>query len=117
LVPLSCEIGRKPALPEGQDSGGFSLDGRDAIDILGPFRMPRILGTLHPVPDPSAVLKAELKRRNVGDRELAEKLIATGFPETERNIANKISRGGVTAAFFIQCLSVIGCTKLRLEDA
>jgi len=62
------------------------------------------------------LLKAELKRRNVGYRELAEKLTAIGIPETERNIANKISRGGFTAAFFIQCLSAIGCTSLRLED-
>jgi hypothetical protein len=63
------------------------------------------------------LLKAELKRRNVGYRELAEKLTAAGSPETERNIANKISRGGFTAAFFIQCLSVIGCSSLRLEEA
>ena len=62
------------------------------------------------------LLKAELKRRNVGYRELAEKLTAIGIPETERNIANKISRGGFTAAFFIQCLSAVGCTTLRLED-
>ena len=61
-----------------------------------------------------SVLKAELKRRNVGYRELAEKLTAMGSPETERNIANKISRGGFTAAFFLQCLSAIGCTNLRL---
>ncbi|WP_264076686.1 DUF6471 domain-containing protein [Rhodopseudomonas palustris] len=26
-----------------------------------------------------------------------------GIPKTERNIANKISRGGFTAAFLIQC--------------
>jgi hypothetical protein len=63
------------------------------------------------------LLKAELKRRGVGYRELAEKLSAIGIPETERNIANKISRGGFTAAFFIQCLVAIGCTSLRLEDA
>jgi hypothetical protein len=62
------------------------------------------------------LLKAELKRRNVGYRELAEKLSAIGIPETERNIANKISRGGFTAAFFLQCLSAVGCTTLRLED-
>jgi hypothetical protein len=62
------------------------------------------------------LLKAELKRRNVGYRELAEKLTAIGIPETERNIANRISRGGFTAAFFIQCLSAVGCTSLRLED-
>ena len=63
------------------------------------------------------LLKAELKRRNLGYRELAEKLTAMGIPETERNLANKISRGGFTAAFFVQCLVAIGCTTLRLEDA
>jgi len=61
-----------------------------------------------------AVLKAELKRRNVGYRELAEKLTAMGIPETERNIANKISRGGFTAAFLLQCLSAIGAHEIRL---
>jgi hypothetical protein len=61
------------------------------------------------------LLKAELKRRNVRYRDLAEKLTAMGFPETERNIANKIARGGFTAVFFIQCLSAIGCTSLRLD--
>jgi hypothetical protein len=60
------------------------------------------------------LLKAELKRRNVGYRELAEKLTAMGFPETERNIANKISRGGFTAVFFVQCLEAIGAKELRL---
>ena len=63
------------------------------------------------------LLKSELKRRGVGYRDLAEKLSTLGAAETERNLANKISRGGFTAAFFIQCLSAIGCTTLRLEDA
>ena len=62
------------------------------------------------------LLKAELKRRNVGYRDLAEKLATLGIQETERNIANKISRGGFTATFMIQCLIAIGCTSLRLED-
>lgn len=62
------------------------------------------------------LLKAELKRRNVGYRDLAEKLTAMGTPETDRNIANKISRGGFTAGFFIQCLSAIGAHTLRLES-
>ena len=62
-----------------------------------------------------SILKAELKRRNVGYRELAEKLTAMGTPETDRNIANKISRGGFTAAFFLECLVAIGCQTLRLE--
>ena len=53
------------------------------------------------------ILKAELKRRNLGYRELAERLEATGVHETERNIANKISRGGFSAVFFVQCLARI----------
>lgn len=61
------------------------------------------------------LLKAELKRRNVGYRELAEKLTAMGTPETERNIANKISRGGFTAAFLLQCLVAVGATDIRLS--
>lgn len=61
-------------------------------------------------------LKAELKRRGIGYRELAEKLTAMGAPETDRNLANKISRGGFTAAFLFQCLCAIGCKTLLLED-
>ena len=62
-----------------------------------------------------SILKAELKRRGIGYRELAEKLTAMGTPETDRNIANKISRGGFTAAFFIECLVAIGVQTLRLD--
>ena len=63
------------------------------------------------------LLKAELKRRNMGYRELAEKLTAMGIPETEANIKNKISRGGFTAVFLVQCLIAVGCQMLRLENA
>ena len=45
------------------------------------------------------LLKAELKRRNVTYAQLAEKLAAMGIHETERNLNNKISRGGFSAAF------------------
>jgi hypothetical protein len=62
------------------------------------------------------LLKAELKRRGVSYRDLAEKLTAIGVPENERNLSNKISRGGFTAAFFLQCLTAVGCTTLRLDD-
>ena len=62
------------------------------------------------------LLKAELKRRNVSYRDLAERLETVGVRETERNIANKISRGGFSAAFMVQCLEAIGCQSLRLSD-
>lgn len=63
-----------------------------------------------------ALLKSELKRKNVGYRELAERLAAMGVHDSERNIANKISRGGFTAVFLIQCLDAIGSPSLRLSD-
>lgn len=62
-----------------------------------------------------SLLKSELKKRNVSYSDLAERLTALGYPETDRNIANKISRGGFTAAFFLQCLRAIGCDDLRID--
>jgi hypothetical protein len=62
------------------------------------------------------LLKSELKRRGITYAELAEKLSAIGVSETERNLNNKISRGGFTAAFLLQCLGAIGCRSLILSD-
>ena len=61
------------------------------------------------------LLKGELKRRGVTYAQLAEKLSAIGVRETDRNLNNKISRGGFTAAFLIQCLEVIGCKSVHLD--
>lgn len=62
------------------------------------------------------VLKAELRRKGLSYRDLAERLAAIGISESERNLANKISRGGFTAAFFLQCMGAIGVENLRLDD-
>lgn len=62
------------------------------------------------------ILKAELSRRGVSYRDLAAALGEIGIKESERNLANKISRGSFTAVFLIQCLTVIGCTTIRLGD-
>ncbi|WP_424753467.1 DUF6471 domain-containing protein [Methylobacterium sp.] len=62
------------------------------------------------------LLKAELKRKGVSYRELVEKLAPLGVEETERNIANKISRGGFTAVFLLQCLEAIGAKEIVLRD-
>lgn len=61
------------------------------------------------------LLKAELKRRNIGYRELAERLNGLGVEETDRNIANKISRGGFSAVFLVQCLEAMGAKEIRLD--
>ena len=62
------------------------------------------------------ILKAELKRRNMSCRQLGARLEEMDIHETERNINNKISRGGFTAVFFVQCLVAIGCQSIRITD-
>ena len=60
------------------------------------------------------LLKGELKRRGITYAGLAEKLAAIGVVENERNLNNKISRGGFTAAFLLQCLTAIEADSIRL---
>ncbi len=60
------------------------------------------------------LLKGELKRRGLSYRDLAEKLVAIGVHENERNLNNKISRGGFSAAFLLQCLEAIEVNDIRL---
>ena len=61
------------------------------------------------------LLKGELKRKGLTYSDLAEKLTAMGIPETERNLNNKISRGGFSAAFLIQVLEAVNCRSLDLQ--
>jgi hypothetical protein len=61
------------------------------------------------------ILKGELKRRGITYAALAERLTAKGAHESERNLANKISRGSFTAAFFMMCMDVIGVRQVSLE--
>jgi len=63
------------------------------------------------------LLKGELKRKGITYAQLSGKLAEKGLHETERNLANKISRGGFTGAFLIQCLEAIGAHTVRLDDA
>ncbi|HEX3863086.1 MAG TPA: DUF6471 domain-containing protein [Stellaceae bacterium] len=61
------------------------------------------------------IIRAELKRRNLSYADLAKRLTAIGVPENEKNINNKIARGGFTAVFFLQCLEAIGAHTLYLD--
>ena len=49
----------------------------------------------------TGLLKSALKRKNVGHCALAERLAAMEVHDSERNIANKISRGGFAARFVV----------------
>jgi len=54
------------------------------------------------------ILKAQLKLKGVSYAQLAE-LIG----DKEPNVRNKLSRGKFSAAYFIQCLTVIGVTTIQ----
>jgi len=60
------------------------------------------------------ILKGEMKRRGVTYAKLAELLSDKGIQENERNLNNKVSRGGFSAAFMILCLESIGCADIRI---
>ncbi len=62
------------------------------------------------------LLKSELVKRGVSNADLAILLNEIGINETKASIDSKISRGSFSASFFIQCLSVIGCSKIEIED-
>jgi hypothetical protein len=62
------------------------------------------------------IIRGELKRRNLSYADLAERLTAIGVKETERNVSNKIARGGFTAAFFLQCMEAIGVKNLQFDS-
>ena len=62
------------------------------------------------------LLRGEMVKRGVSYSGLVEKLGAIGVKDSESNLRNKISRGGFTGAFLLQCLSAMGVTALRLDD-
>lgn len=62
------------------------------------------------------ILRGEMARRQITYKGLVEKLSDLGVKESEANLRNKISRGGFTASFFIQCLVALGCNNIRLDD-
>jgi len=61
-------------------------------------------------------LKAELKRADIGYRELADRLKKHGLEETEASVANKLSRGTFPATFMLAALVAIGAEIVKLED-
>ena len=62
------------------------------------------------------LLKAELKRRNLGYADLAEKLAAIGVKENDLNISNKIGRGSFTAVFLYSAWRPLAARQFHLED-
>ncbi len=65
---------------------------------------------------PKRLLKSELIKRGITNAELAFMLNKIGVHETKASIDSKISRGTFSACFFLQCLAVIGCNKIEIEE-
>lgn len=61
-------------------------------------------------------LKSEMVKRGVGNDELVKRLNRIGVEISKPSLVNKISRGSFSAAFFIQCLYVIGCNLVEIEE-
>ena len=62
------------------------------------------------------LLKSELVRRGISNSDLANMLEQIGIEETKSSIDSNISRGTFSASFFLQCLTVIGCEKIEIEE-
>lgn len=61
------------------------------------------------------LLRSELKRKGVTYAQLSDMLHQIGVSENEKNIANKISRGVFTMAFFLQCMAAIKVEDVSLR--
>lgn len=60
------------------------------------------------------MLKAEMKRRGMTYDQLAGKLVEIGVQADPHVLRNKVSRGGFSAVFFVQCLRAMGCLRVEL---
>jgi Domain of unknown function (DUF6471) len=62
------------------------------------------------------MLRAEMTRRGMTYDQLVERLAELGVRDTAVNVRNKVSRGGFSAVFLVQCLKAMGVRSLSLED-
>ena len=61
-------------------------------------------------------LKAELKRVDVTNDELARRLKKYGLDETRNSIASKLKRGSFPATFFLACCGALNLGSVQLKD-
>ncbi len=62
----------------------------------------------------SNLLKAELKKRDIGYAELCRRLQEIGLLETVASVTTKINRGTFSFAFFLQCMKVTETNTVHL---
>ncbi len=62
------------------------------------------------------ILRAQIERRGVTYKKLARLMQAANLDETERSLANKISRGTFSFVFFLQVMRVLGVQTISLAS-
>ncbi|UXY16637.1 DUF6471 domain-containing protein [Chitiniphilus purpureus] len=62
------------------------------------------------------ILKAELVLSGMTYPVLAKKLAAMGVTDSPAAIANRISRGKFSFAFFLQCMAAMEVAEIRLKE-
>jgi len=61
-------------------------------------------------------VKAELKRADMTYEKLAHRLREMGHNETKVSVANKLSRGSFSAAFFVAVMKAVGRETVNLQE-
>jgi hypothetical protein len=61
------------------------------------------------------IVRAELVRRGLTYAMLARRLQELGVKETERSVANKMSRGTFSFVFYLQCMSAMGVEQVAFD--
>ncbi|USX27253.1 DUF6471 domain-containing protein [Oxalobacteraceae bacterium OTU3CINTB1] len=65
--------------------------------------------------DAKRILKAELVLNDVSYKQLAIRLKELGVEDSHTAIANRISRGKFTFAFFLMCMRALGVKEVKIQ--
>jgi hypothetical protein len=61
-------------------------------------------------------LKAKMKQKGIGYKELVTRLKEHGIEETEASITGKLNRGTFAVTFWLACLAVLELTGVDLSE-
>ena len=61
-------------------------------------------------------LKAKLKQKEIGYKELVARLKEHGIEETESSVTSKLARGTFAVSFFLACLTVLELEGVTLAE-
>lgn len=64
--------------------------------------------------DAQRILKAELALKGVTYKQLAVRLKEIGVDDSHTAIANRISRGKFSFAFFLMCMRALGVVEVKI---